>query len=451
MRLVERALGKRAAAFVRRPFRIFGGREGREWRTVLYSVLLVFVVLGALALPGAISGGAVVNYLVGLAFTLCLFALLGLGLQLQFGHGGILNLGLIAFAGLAAYVMGIIWHHAGPGLAGAIEGSPGLQAAALAAIALAAAAFSTPIAGLLVQRMRPQASTPTKRLAVAAVAAVAGLLAVGLFLPLEGQRARDAVIVLGLLAGIAAAAGLAFLFAVPAIRLRADYLAIVTLGAAELLESFYRNEIWLTNGTSGIVSIHNPITERALGNDMWRGLVEWVSTDLRPVGVAQVLVALLALAYFYILFEALVRSPWGRALRAVREDDAVAAALGKDVNRFRLQALILGGVAVGAAGILLALRTSTIFPGTFERAITFSTWVALVVGGVANNKGVIAGAAIVMVALPELARNLRALEALGINDIVGPGQGVAAGVMLILVMMYRPHGLVGRKEELQFG
>lgn len=451
MRLVERVFGARVARVVRRPFKVFGGREGREWRTVVLTVLAVFVVVGGIAAPNAVSGGVLMNYLVGLAFTMSVFALLALGLQLQFGHGGILNLGLIAFAGLAAYTMGIVWKHAGQGLADAITASPALQGTVLLVIGLAGAAFSTPIVGLAVQRLRPHAPTRAKRIVVVGAAGLAGLGAASLFLPLDGMRARDAVIVLGLLAGIAAAAGLALLFAVPAIRLRTDYLAIVTLGAAELLEAFYRNEQWLTGGTQGIVNLYNPITEHALTNDWWQNFVAWVSPDLKAAPAAQLLIALLALVYFYILFEALVRSPWGRVLRAVREDDAVAAALGKDVNRFRLQALMLGGVAIGAAGILIALRPSNIYPGYFDRALTFSTFVALVVGGLANNKGVIAGAAIVLVALPELARNLRFLEAYGIQNVVGPGQGIAAGLMLILFMMYRPQGLVGRKEELQYG
>jgi len=446
-----KALASLGISLVRLPLKVFEGREGREWRTVVITVVAVFAAMAALGGYGAVSAGAVYNFLIGLALTMCIFSLLGLGLQLQFGHAGILNLGLIAFAGLAAYGMGIVWRHAGVGLAASIQANAGLQAAVLGCIAITAAAFSTPIAGLLVQRLRPRASTRFKRVAVVAAAVAAGAIAVLLFLPLDQNRSRDAVMLLGMLVGIGAAVGLAFLFAIPAIRLREDYLAIVTLGAAELLESFYRNEIWLTGGTEGILNLHNPISERALSNGAWQGFVDALDPNLKAVGLAQLLVAALLLFYFYVLFEALIRSPWGRVLRAIREDDAVAGALGKNVNRFRLQALVLGSMAVAVAGILIALRTSTIFPGTYERALTFSTWVALVVGGVSNNKGVVAGAAIVLVALPELARNLRALESLGIQNIVGPGQGLAAGLMLILVMMYRPHGLVGRKEELLFG
>jgi len=446
-----RSIASGAAALLRWPLRLFEGREGREWRTVVLTLLIVFALMAALGSVGAVSTGVVVNFLVGLAITACIFSLLALGLQVQFGHGGILNFGLIAFAGLAAYVMGILWRHAGRGLADAIAADAALQAAVLAVVAAAAAVFAAPVAGLAVERFRPRAPTRLKRLAVLAAAGAAAASAVSLFLPLGVTQSRDAVILLGILLGIGAAVGLAFVFAMPAIRLREDYLAIVTLGAAELLEAFYRNEIWLTGGTEGILNLHNPITERALSNDAWQGFVDALDPNLRAVPLAQLLIAFLLVLYFFLLFEALIRSPWGRVLRAIREDDTVASAMGKDVNRFRLQALVLGGIAIAVAGILIALRTSTIFPGTYERQLTFSTWVALVVGGVANNKGVFAGAAIVLVALPELARNLRVLEEFGLQNIVGPGQGVAAGLILILFMMYRPHGLVGRKEELLFG
>lgn len=426
-------------------------REAREWRTVLLTLVLVFGSLALLQGSTAVSGGAVVNYLVGLALTMCIFSLLGLGLQLQFGYAGILNLGLIAFAGLAAYTMGILWRHAGVGMADAIEASPSLQLAALAVVAVVGAALATPPTGLLVQRLLPRHPARVKRLAVVAITAGAAVLAVALFLPFGEARARDAVILFGMLLGIGAAVGLAVVLAVPAIRLRADYLAIVTLGAAELLEAFFRNELWLTGGTEGILNLHNPVAEWALDTSWWEVLVEGLDPNLRQVGLAQLLVAALLLGYVYVLFEALIRSPWGRVLRAIREDDAVAGALGKNVNKFRLQALVLGGIAVALAGFLLAFRTSTLFPGNFERALTFSTWTALVVGGVANNKGVIAGAAIVLVAIPEFARYLRVLEGVGIQNVVGPGQAVAAGVILIAVMMLRPQGLVGRKEELSFG
>lgn len=426
-------------------------REKREWLTVLLTLVLIFGGLAALASTTAVSSGAVLNLLVGFAITLCIFSLLGLGLQLQFGYAGILNLGFIAFAGLAAYTVGIVWRHEGLGLAQAIAQDPALQAGTLACVGVVAGGVVTPLAGLFVQRLMPRYPARVKQIVVVAVAVLAGAIAVALFLPMDETRARDAVILFGMLLGVALATGLAVVLAIPAIRLREDYLAIVTLGAAELLEAFYRNELWLTGGTEGILNLHNPVATWALNTPWWEGAAASIDPNLKPVGLALLGVAVLLVGYFYILFEALIRSPWGRVLRAIREDDAVASALGKDVNRFRLQALVLGGTAAAMAGYLIAFRTSTLFPGNFERALTFFTWIALVVGGIANNKGVIAGAAIIMVAVPELARYLRVLEEFGIRDVVGPGQALAAGVMLIVVMMLRPQGLVGRKEELQFG
>lgn len=443
-RLQPRALREGARATLRT-------RESREWLVVVATLAAVFGGLGVVEGSQAVSAGAAYNFLIGLALTVCIFSLLGLGLQLQFGFAGIINLGLIAFAGLAAYTMGILWRHLGPGWAQAIAASPEVQAVALVGVGLLGAAVVTLPANLLVQRLFP--ALPTRR-QVAAIAALAGLgflAAVLLFSPMDATRARDAVILLGMLLGIGAAAGLAVLLAIPAIRLREDYLAIVTLGAAELLEAVYRNEIWLTGGTEGILNFHNPVSSWARSTDWWEGIAEGIDPLVKPVGLAYLLVAALLVAYFYVLFQALIRSPWGRVLRAIREDDAVASALGKNVKRFRLQALVLGSAAAAVAGILIAFRTSTIFPGNFERALTFSALVAMVVGGVANNKGVLAGAAIVLVALPELARHLRALEEFGIQNVVGPGQALAVGIMLILIMMFRPHGLVGRKEELLFG
>ena len=165
------------------------------------------------------------------------------------------------------------------------------------------------------------------------------------------------------------------------LRLRDDYLAIATLGIAESVRLFFLNEKWLANGSKGLYRI-----PKFLG--------DWIAAD--SYGYLYVVVVLVVLGALYLAVQQAVNSPWGRVLRAIREDETAAEASGKDVFRFKLQAFILGAVIMGIGGALYAHHVRFLSPLTFDPLLaTFVIWAMLMVGGSANNRGAILGAFVV--------------------------------------------------------
>lgn len=191
----------------------------------------------------------------------------------------------------------------------------------------------------------------------------------------------DLPIAVGWLGG-ALAAGLAtFLVGAITIRLRADYLAIATFGVAVVIQLCLLNLEPLTGGPFGIGFIPRPFAAHA-------GAPE--SFALFNLG----LLAAVVLGLYFVL-ERLSRSPWGRVLRAIREDETAALALGKGARRFRLQAFALGGAIMGLAGAAQAHFIGFIAPDNYQPTLTFQVWAMLIVGGSGNNRGAILGAVLV--------------------------------------------------------
>lgn len=210
------------------------------------------------------------------------------------------------------------------------------------------------------------------------------------------------------------------------IRLSEDYLAIVTLGFAECLKLFISYEEWLTRGTLGIPGIVRPFAGRlpAAYND--------------AVFLA---FAALCLLVVFAVFERLARSPFGRTLRATREDPAVAETLGKNVLALRLKTFALGGAALGVAGSLHAFYYTYIDPTQFGTTITAYAFMAVVIGGRGSNFGVLL-ASFTVIALLEGSRFV--IDAFSLLD----GSQLAAlrlflvGVGLVAILIFKPDGLV---------
>ncbi|HUR68152.1 MAG TPA: branched-chain amino acid ABC transporter permease, partial [Candidatus Thermoplasmatota archaeon] len=268
--------------------------------------------------------------------------------------------------------------------------------------------------------------------------------------PFSTATAPNGVVLLGVVAGVILAALASLLLGIPAIRLREDYLAIVTLGAAEIFRSFVGNEEAWTRGTLGIVAVQRPLADWARESAWWNTIAD--SIQVRPIALAHVALGLLLVAFVFLMLETLARSPWGRVLKAVREDDAVASSLGKNVTVYKLEVLMIGASLAAVAGILAAWNVNSVFPEHFLTATTFFAFIILVIGGIGNHKGALLGA-ILLWGIFELAGNLTtvgALKTLGIS-FAGPIQNIFVGVVLILIMLVRPHGAIGRKEELVLG
>ena len=185
--------------------------------------------------------------------------------------------------------------------------------------------------------------------------------------------------------GIAAAAVVcgvvALIIGYVTLRLRDDYLAIATLGIAETIRLFFLNEKWVANGSKGLYRIP------AFLGDL---------ISPKHYDYLYVVVVLGFLAVLFLAVERAVKSPWGRVLRAIREDEVAAAASGKDVFKFKLQAFILGAVIMGIGGALFAHHFRFLAPLTFDPLLaTFIIWAMLMVGGSGNNLGAILGAFVV--------------------------------------------------------
>lgn len=233
--------------------------------------------------------------------------------------------------------------------------------------------------------------------------------------------------------GAAIASGLlALLIGLLTLRLRAGYLAISTIGIAESIRIFFNNEAWLANGPEGLVGLPKPL----------HGLV---SPQYYNYVYLVIVLAFLALIYFAL--ERGIRSPWGRVLRAMREDEVMTSANGKDVFLFKLQSLVVGAMIMGIAGALYAHFSAAIQPGLFTPMFgTFIIWTMLTVGGTGNNKGAVLGAFLVWA--------LWSWSTYLILKVVPPGfetraphiRFILIGLVLVIVLLRRPRGIIGEER-----
>jgi branched-chain amino acid transport system permease protein len=226
------------------------------------------------------------------------------------------------------------------------------------------------------------------------------------------------------LTGGAAVAGITgILVTFPALRLREDYLAIVTLSFGEILRIIIKAEEGIAGGVRGI----------------------WVPSAFAPLGsmrslaVANVLLVLCCLAAAFLLAQLLAHSPYGRILRGIREDDVAVQALGKNTVLYKLGVLTAGSAIAGVAGGLFAQYMSFIDPYMFLPLVTFFVWIMLILGGPGNNWGALVGALLVEL----LNRGTRILKDY-LTLPVDPNnlQFILFGLLIILILLYRPQGLL---------
>ncbi len=234
---------------------------------------------------------------------------------------------------------------------------------------------------------------------------------------------------LGLLLGIFLAGLAGLLVGIPTLRLRADYLAIVTLGFAEIIRLILLNEIWLTQGPFGLPGIPQPFRSF---------FSEGYNTFFFLLSLAGLM------AIFYVS-ERIVKSPFGRVLKAIREDEDVAGAMGKDVFRYKLKSLAIGSAMAGAAGVLFAHFITFVSPEQYESIQTFYIWIMVVLGGSGNNRGSIIGA-LILIGFFESTRFLKDFLLLPIGpDRIAAARLIIVGFLLVALMLYRPQGIFGEK------
>lgn len=257
---------------------------------------------------------------------------------------------------------------------------------------------------------------------------------------------------LGILVSLLLAAALALLLGIPTLRLRADYLAITTIAAAEILRFSFRASPSrdLTGGVYGLQGFGttfdalNPYTQ-----SLSIGLLTYNPRQLWVMTVGWTLVALAVLLTWL-----LARSPWGRALKAIREDEDAARSLGKNVFGYKLQSLVLGGVIGAIGGIVFSLNLQSVHPDTFLPLLTFYFYTILILGGAATVFGPVVGSILFWFLLSGMDATLRQMANAGLtpdwfgSEAVGASRFLAVGIGLMLLMIFRPQGIFGNRQEL---
>jgi len=360
-------------------------------------------LFAAVLLVGLVTGGLNPTYFLFLVGLAGMYALMSLGLNSQWGFSGLIHFSVAAFFGIGAYGAALMTSDSSPILGG-----------------------FDPILGLVVA------------LSVAAVMAV--------------------------------------LSGVPTLRLRADYLAIASLGLAEVVRLLVLNERQWTNGSGGVRGIPRffdnwpvlstfpeampliEITVPRLGFTtpglfgIIPGLdIVFLSGSVIELGtpfyqmVLNISLAVIFVAASYLVLRRAHRSPWGRVLRTIRSDEDLARALGKNTYSFKMQSFVLGSVIMALAGVFYAHLNLFVSPGDLNPITTFYVWVAVILGGSGSNRGALFGG-VVVVTIREGTRFLN--EFAWIPFDTAPLRLLMIGVLIVLVMKFRPQGLLPPQREL---
>lgn len=350
-------------------------------RLTVTIVVVVTILLIVLPAERARDLGAVANFIVPSVTTAAIFAIICIGLNIQWGYTGIFNFGVVAFFMLGAYVGAIVTKQP------------------------ADSEFATYVGGW-----------------GDALDIIPGLDS-GAWLPF----------LIALLLAALCCAVLALVLGVITLRLREDYLAIALIGVAELLRRVVIEEQWLVNGTRGLGGIPQP-------------LAGWVSAGNQKYLFAGLVLAILGAVY--LLVELALRSPWGRVLRAIREDENVVAASGKSVFLFKVQGFMLGSALMGVGGALYGFQQGAVSPDTFTHFFgTFIFWAMLVVGGSGNTAGAILGAYVIW-SLWSITLQIQGY------DLPNAIQGriiyvreFAIGTVIVIMLLARPRGLLPERAR----
>jgi branched-chain amino acid transport system permease protein len=235
--------------------------------------------------------------------------------------------------------------------------------------------------------------------------------------------------IVGILVAMIVAGIVSLLVGLITLNLRGDYLAIGSIGIAEIVRLFFKNEAWLTNGVRGIPAIPKPLSGLIPGLD----------------ALVYLLVVVLFVLLVYLALERLYHAPWVRVLRGIRANERAALAAGKDVLRFRVEAFVVGSVIMSIAGALYAHFVTFISPEAFTPMFaTFLVWVMLIAGGSGNNRGVLLGALLIWLVWSGTEFITSGLP----GDLATRGAAIRIfliGLILEVILIWRPRGLLPEK------
>lgn len=245
---------------------------------------------------------------------------------------------------------------------------------------------------------------------------------------------------IALLAGMAVAAAAGLLVGLPSLRLRADYFAISTLAFSEIVRYLADNWDGLTGGNLGLFGYADSWNNASVRIDGWLSHLGIEPRFLLPLLIVN-LAVFLVLASFVAL---LVRSPWGRVLNAIREDEDAARALGKNTFLYKLQSLSIAAALAAIAGYMLAINITILSPANFDPVLTAYGYVIVILGGLGSYLGVVVGSFFLIFVL-EATRYLE----LPLSDArVAALRFMIVGLVLMALVVFRPQGLFGKRQEL---
>ncbi len=424
--------------------------------------ILLFALVGVLILvTGMVQSW---NVALGVLNMGLISAIMALGVNMQWGYAGLFNVGIMGFVALG-------------GLAAVIVAMPPVNEAwaaggvrVLFALMLGAATIFGAI--LTWGRM---AKGRARGLTVTAILVVGFFVFRAVFDP--AVEAIEAVnpastgylgglglpVIVAWPVGGVLAAGAAWLIGKTALGLRSDYLAIATLGIAEIVIAVMKNEDWLSRGVKNVIGLPRPVPyEIDLQNDP--GFVERVaSLGADPATASSITVKLAYAGLFLVVLlillwmaEKALRSPWGRMMRAIRDNEVAAEAMGKDVTRRHLQVFILGSAICGLAGAMMTTLDGQLTPGSYQPLrFTFLVWVMVIVGGSGNNFGAVLGGFLIWflwVQVEPLGRLLMDIITAGMDEGSALRDHLLAsaahmrlltmGLLMLLVLRFSPRGLI---------
>ena len=443
---------------------------------------LVFLAMGAaLVLVGVFQSPSVALAILNMSL---ISAVMAMGLNLQWGYAGLFNAGVMAFTALGGVTAVLIAHP--PVFEAVSAGGRGLALSALILLGIVATViflgsatrgklrgfllFVTLVAGYII--LRPVFSDATG--AIESIdPALTGFMG-GLGLP----------ITLSWIAGGVVAAIVAWVIGKVALGLRSDYLAIATLGISEIVIAVLKNEDWLARGVKNVTGLPRPVPyEIELQKEQWfidavsqlyaGRLGEIADATARDAALQQLIIdsasSFVKLAYaglftvvLLIILALLVRalnSPWGRMMRAIRDNEEAASAMGKNVTKRHLQVFVLGSAIIGVAGAMMTTLDGQFTPGTYNPLrFTFLIWVMVIVGGSGNNLGAVLGGFIVWFAwvqaepagswiIAQITADMDPSTPLyeHLRNIAAPFRLFVMGLVLLIFMRFAPKGILPEK------